>query len=395
MKDIVKTKSLFLPSELPGDEGSADIYSLEIEFARTRRNRNIAVWLAVSGFVFFLVAATVAITLFIEKKNMESGLVISEYQDLNLRDLLDNSRKFQNELDRSKKTLAELRIKKQAEVNAAATAGSRRAISRKYDRLIRAEESNIADIQKKIDQYDLTMRDNIRKAEAMVNNYRRLHAIELQREKDRLIMMYNPWFTSARMKRIMAESVDRPSEKKLLNPFAPVVKDERIMTKAEFERLHRRVENQLALVGRMNEIPYRNSPRSALRQMDSLYRSTVHDYEQLWSGLAGRLAERSDILNGYAYAFDYLTKTRPESGYIIDARDSGSILVYINRIYSIADGTEGYVFRSDDAFIGTITFFRKGGAVRARVTELAKGKAIAPFDRILLKKGPVVKNGSE
>jgi hypothetical protein len=51
----------------------------------------------------------------------------------------------------------------------------------------------------------------------------------------------------------------------------------------------------------------------------------------------------------------------------------------MNRIYNVADGTAGYVFRSDDMYIGTIRFFRSDRSMRARVEELSQGKGIAPL----------------
>jgi hypothetical protein len=338
MKDLSKTKSLFLPRELPDDEGHVDIYYLEKEFARSRRNRNVGLWLTVLGFISILVAGTLTVSLYIEKSKMKGDFIITEYQDLNLRDLLDSSRKNQKQLDLARKTLEELRAKRQKELEQATTEASRRAIAQKYDKLMADEERKIADLQKSINQFDLTMRENIRKAEEMVNNYRRLQEMELQKTRDELILKYNPIFQSPQLNAILDERVGKRNAA-ALKPFSALVAGENIMTRDEFETLRRRVGNQRLLMDRMNEIPYTNSVKPALATMSSIFNSAVFDYERLWSGPAARLEERNRTLDSYAYALDSLIKTRPESGYIIDAGTKNNILVYMNRIYNVSEGT--------------------------------------------------------
>jgi len=392
MKDIIRTKSQFLPSEIPDDESADEVYLLEQEFAHTRRNRNLAAWLAVTGFVFFIVAGTMLLTMYIEKKNMKADFTISEYQDLNLKELLDTSKKYQRQLDRAQKALSELRLKKQAELQRAATPGSRRAISQKYARLIQLQEKQISDIKKSMAKYDLSMRENIRKAEEIVNNYKRLHRLEIQKERQRLIMKYNPIFRSARIRRILRERVQKPLKNgPLLKPWSDVIETEQVMTGTEFSEMHRRVNNQLIVMERLKKIPYRKPVRTAVRSIHALTGSYVSDYERLWSGLAEKVNQKNSTLDSYSYAFDHLIRKRPESGYIIDSRDSSRIRIYISRIHGIRDGDTGYVFRSDDVFIGRISFYSTEDGVRARIIELSKGRKIEPFDRILLK----TKNGEQ
>ena len=100
--------------------------------------------------------------------------------------------------------------------------------------------------------------------------------------------------------------------------------------------------------------------------------------------LAKSVERKNSLIRNYQNAFDHLSRTKPESGYIIDPSNPNSIRVYINKIHTIKEGDTALVFREDDEYIGNIQFFQTEDGIKAKVIDIKKD--IEPFDKILLKK---------
>jgi len=85
------------------------------------------------------------------------------------------------------------------------------------------------------------------------------------------------------------------------------------------------------------------------------------------------------------YAVSAFQKSSRENGFIIDPRNSKQVLVYVDPVMKVKAGDTGYVFRTDDNYIGMVRFLELGAVSKAEVIELADPeKQILPFDKILL-----------
>ncbi|MDR2794036.1 MAG: hypothetical protein LBB61_10320 [Treponema sp.] len=101
------------------------------------------------------------------------------------------------------------------------------------------------------------------------------------------------------------------------------------------------------------------------------------------------LSEQMDALNDLlarnrAY-FGVLTEKNGVAGYIIDPRNTRSILVYIDPLYGFSfRDRQAHVFRTGNEYIGRIRISGDNNVFTASVVELSRGKTIEVGDRILL-----------
>ncbi len=132
-------------------------------------------------------------------------------------------------------------------------------------------------------------------------------------------------------------------------------------------------------------MPYKNSVPPALRAIDGLSGSIIRDYENLWGNLAQALQTRDQLLKKYDYLFDFVLSAKKENGLVLDPRDSGAILVRMNRSLKIEDGQSASVYNGA-RYVGKVRLYRDPqGNFRARVVSLADRKAvIQPTNRVML-----------
>lgn len=388
VKDIVdKSKEIFLPSEFPDVEGKVAIYSLRDEFAKTKKSKTTGFKLVVVAFLAVLILITILITNYVQQQYRKKEITVTEFEDLKLKELFDTAKRNQRALEQAKKDLEELRIGLDNELRSAKTNRERSSIRARYNRMIRQKNREIAQKQREIDSYDLRMRESIRKAEEIVNNHTKLHRLKMKELRKDLTLKYNPYFSSSRLRGILRSRLDRSvNDDPDYADYHPVITDEKILSESQFKSLRRKTTNQLLLTERLRKVPYIHSVKPALQHIENLSLSAIQQYETLWSSLAQTLNNRNRLLNNYQYAFNHLTRTSPESGYIIDPRNPNDIGVYINKIHSIKEGDTALVFRSDDEYIGKISFFFGEEGIRAKVVTLKGIKEIEPFDKILLEK---------
>lgn len=399
IKDTRLSKLKFLPQEFPHDESKALIYSLEDEFARTKKNRNILLYFIVIGFVSFLVFGTYLLTSQIAKEQKKTDIKITEFEDLKLKELLDTAKKTEKKLEKASGELKTIYDKMNKALENTKIKRYKKGIRKKFAKLIQAKKEEITSIEKERENYDLKLRDSVRKAEEMVNNYQTLVRLKMKAQKKyyrrqiwKTFLRYNPNYTSTPLKNIIRK---RPiAEGAYTNSryaeggyagYKKVLNQEKIITEDGYGKLQKTINNQNQLLSRMKKIPYRNSVRPTIRHLESNSQFMVKEYELMLSNFIHVVNKKNKLINNYKIAFNYLSQTKPESGYIIDPSNSESISVHINKLRKIKAGDIGLVFRKDDEFIAKIEFYFEGGTVRAKVLDLKKDKKIKPFDNILIK----------
>ena len=85
------------------------LYSLEDEFAKTKKRKNFFVYAGAILFAGALVAVTLIITSEIEQRNSAIKVDVSDFRDLNLTDLLQNTKKDETRLRSLMQEIADLR----------------------------------------------------------------------------------------------------------------------------------------------------------------------------------------------------------------------------------------------------------------------------------------------
>ena len=149
--------------------------------------------------------------------------------------------------------------------------------------------------------------------------------------------------------------------------------------------------NVNSVLDRLGEIPYYNSPLSAINFIESKYNSTIVDFVKFISNSEQNILEKNIIIKNKSKElsqFEYLIldylKTNKINGIIIDPRGS-DIKLFTDPIYQIRMGAKGYIYRNDSDYIGTIRFRQVNNVLIGNIEELAnKENGLKPFDKILI-----------
>jgi hypothetical protein len=99
-----------------------------------------------------------------------------------------------------------------------------------------------------------------------------------------------------------------------------------------------------------------------------------------------RAMEQSNLLIAeYQTYFKALAGKNGDAGSIINAKDIGDMLVYIDPLYGgRLENRRAFIFRAGSEYIGTIIVSGADGVFRAKVLELSRGKTPEANDRIVL-----------
>ncbi len=432
---LEKSKAQFLPEAIEDFETEREVYSLEQEYSKTKKNRPWGLYLFIVGFIALVAGSTYFFSTFIENENREVNVHFSEFEDLRLKEVLDSAKgsdsaieaargalkalevgmleqilvvqnRYQRkELDivclllNEKETdekLSALRLEKDREI---------KRVRRDYALRIRSKRRDLEKIVSKKKKDERILKKEGDKATAL-SNYEKLYELRMKKVKrvneagiislkryhdnysDYLIREYNPSFKSQVLREILAKRKNYipAGDLRYLRAYNDVIASEGIYTRERFDDLRKKINEQGLLIKRLKNVPFRNSIPPSLEAIEGLSDSIMKDYESLWSGLAGVLQKKNRELDSFNYAFRYILKVKPESGYVIDSHNIKNIIVYMKRVHDIKDGGTALVFRNDDEYIGKLSFFKTVDGLRARAVETARGKAVQPFDKILLEK---------
>ncbi len=431
--DLVRrSKEAFLPDELRPDD-QQQVYSLNEEFAKTRKNRSFMFVLKVLVFLVFIIAAAYFGAKLIEKLKQDEDVHITEFEDLRLRDLFDNASGYQSELNSARDGLDTLRLRMQEDILSVKNDSAReresllarhlpaaeteaqmkkigereevrvKAVQDGYQRKITAKEGDISRLNEKIAAANKDMKVSVHKADSIMGNYQKLHNIRMERQKAAyereirdlkdyyqryiaaLILKYNPVFKSQRIEEILRTAPSATADVPRLHNYSDILRKEHAFSRADFEKLRKNFEDYAVLMDRMRQIPYENSVPPTLIKIDALSRSVSDDYEKLWTALVSVIAKKERMLQNYRYAFEYHGTLFPENGFIIDPRDGEMVRIQLSRVHTVKSGDTGLVFRDDDEYIGKIEFVVSATDTTAKIVDLAENKKLRPFDKILIK----------
>lgn len=191
--------------------GGGELYDVDKEFRKTRKNRSLLVPLSLAGMVILMSGLAWGITGMINRRAKSVEVDIRSFQDLNLRDLLDSAKRYDADLDRATRELAALegdrqsrlesieekrrsdlalleavnlsedeRVRRRRSIEGEAAAASRN-IRAGLDPVIQEKRVEIAAIQEKIASYDARSIEEAKKQQEVLDNQQRLYELEKQR----------------------------------------------------------------------------------------------------------------------------------------------------------------------------------------------------------------------
>ena len=204
---------LFLNDELNRLQtvNSSNSYDLEREYAKTKKNRSpfVMLLLGISIIVVFLLSW--GLTAYINTKNQEITVNLSEFEGLNVKNLLDSVNKVQTNYDNAMKnktniisdrdlalrkavetrdnelflieslTLSKKEEQKRKDAVMEEYEATVQQIKDEYDPQIVLADNELAEYKKQLDEYDTAKLEAARQQEQALDSERRVHRLEIEK----------------------------------------------------------------------------------------------------------------------------------------------------------------------------------------------------------------------
>jgi len=206
--DLVQTtRDRFLDHHIDRDDKDRDAFDLEMEFAKTAKNKSLLVPLAVVVFLLLLALGAWLASQFTEQASQKSTVSIGSFDDLKLKEIFDAARKNKKDLEAVQDQINQLNVASNAKIVVLqqrgaskadiasvndATGTEAKAILADTNKQIAAEKAALAtslkplkvqaeEIQKKIDTYDDRIGQMNKKNQQQLDSQQRL--FDLQKAK--------------------------------------------------------------------------------------------------------------------------------------------------------------------------------------------------------------------
>ena len=341
------------------------------------------------GFILFISLITYLIYNYSTDKDRNIEVNITEFDDLRLKEILNSTRITDNNIQLAKNDIIKLQVEMRnaiLEVNnrylqsqnalldkgySDAEVKSRLAllkkeeeaevnsIKKKYDGLISEKRAYVSSVEqekikalrelekqsKKFGKFSDENKVYEQKMKMLTESSQSglaLMANFYERYVRYIIQKYNPLFSSGEVKSALDRNMKR-DETLNLKSYDDLYQKENIISKKRFDETRQKIYDQNVLIQRLIGVGYENSVPVALRTIDNLSHSIVNDYETLVFSLLSTVKEKNSELEDYRIALDAVLKEKPESGYIISAKDTSKISVHINRLIPVHDGDRALV----------------------------------------------------
>ena len=350
IRSLIRHESeTFLKTALDESKDVVKSYNLDVEFAKTRANKSFIVVGATLVTILVLAVAAFAITRAIERNIAAAPVDVTAFEDLNLKDILDTSKRNESERERAKLELSQLEYDYKAALEAAdrdnqssiesiraravttsdenakvaaanaAAAAKKKKLRADFDAASAKERATIAAIQKRIDQYDSRMVEQANQQQAVLQNERmvfdiekkkqadvyesriadleaarRRDAVEFKRQKEELAASltarYNPTFADARSQALIRDFKNGDAS----NPgtFHPYLKNAGILDEAAMSRLDRSFADFAYLSAKLRAVPYINSVPPSLSRIESEARSSILAYRAALAAAGSGLQDK-------------------------------------------------------------------------------------------------------
>ena len=447
VKDLVsKSKNAFLDWKNL-EVGARELYDLEVEFAASKKNRNYVVMITLLVFLIAVVGTAYAVTRYIQESGKVVPVQIKDFEDVNLKDILDVAKKYEQNLRKTKADQENLRLNMNEEIDnlnskaerdvsivmasgesdnmkklrVAAIYKKRNSdsaiIKSEYGEKIAVKEEEIKEIEKSMASYDAAVLDKARKQDEILNNQRRMAELQqqelinsyeerirsitanyeaenasLKRDSARLASVLknklDPVFKSENIKKILSDKKAKTVPALADQTSVSILEKDNAASAGEIDSIRQESEKINILLDQLAKVPYQNSVADAVKRLNEKELFIRNGYESVWNKSAQKLDEKNRHIENFSNAFDYYIQASGVSGYVVDPVSSDEIIVFMNKILEIKTGDKAYVFRNDNEPIGEIEFYYTDDKLFARETgspqQGAEKKQIRPFDRILV-----------
>ncbi len=437
-KDLVAGHSRFLPEEIQDLDEKHEVYSLDREYAKTKKNKNFKLYLFVIGFIAVVVGGAYLYTLYLEKKNKDIKVSIKEFEDLRLKEVIDSARKRGSNIDMMRINVQMLEIEMMMKVLDArrdifkkendflAQNPSLEEADRRIAELRNEEQRRVREIEGHYRGMILQQKNEIAAIEAerqkeenavkgksdAVTNADRLHEMNVKKLKEKqqsgiekmrkyyddsskfVVQTYNPNFEKGTVGEIVSANAAGVS----IIKGEPSRNYDRYYGQAgfgedDYNKLGNKVKNAGAVLKRLTYVPYQNSVPKALAAVDNLAGGIIQDYEKLATQMAGLLKEKDNALERknqviaqWKYPYEYLIQAKKDKaqGYVIDPRNPQKIIIFLPKESAIGEGGMAIVQTPDNKTVGRVAIFKdEDGMVCAKVVSLEKKATLLPNQKLM------------
>lgn len=430
---LEQSKSAFLPQEFQDPDAVTTIYSLEEEYAKTRKNKSVILYILVFLFLTAVIAGSIVYTGWLQNEGKNITIDISDFEDVRLLELVNDSKSLENDIDQLQYEIreAEIQHKEQMdrlddeyrsqrdaalsrEISDEEKQSELAAVRSRYNRQVAAEknqyETKMASLQERLRELEAKLaklKEQIgakgKIARTALGNKDELHNLQLkklqnyyedkiekmnsdhQREINSLIYKFNPSFSEAYLRELIRQRVRSYTlPDTLLENTEDVLTLEDAATMEDVSMVRKNTADQIQLLDRLQKIPYQNSVPRTLLHAESLSKSSIQKYDEIVVTLAEKIRKKNLRISQYDYALSAKLRIDGESGFVLDTRNRNRIPVYIDPTYRPQNGTTVFVFRNSEE-IATATIRKEGDFYYIQPTSSETAANIEPLDYIMLR----------
>lgn len=353
--------SLFLKKEMVAAAQKAVVYDLEEEFRKARKNRGFTLIIPLLLFAALLLGGTFGLTSYIEHRNKNIEISITDFEDINMQELLSSLRNAGRLLDDMKHSMdvmkgeidlkmqgVRLKAREELELlrkNHNLSVAQRAAMSRK---ILEDRERKIAAMNA---EYEIKLKNkekSIEEAKLKMGDYK----VQLQRKMD--IYVGN---LEVKLKEYRGESKESKAKAELL----------------------------VQQMGENHALKSREEKKDQEKKLQELS-IKLKDAEGVLHATNRRAEDLEFLLSHYRKALTHYAFMRGEQGHIVGIRKDGNFLVVLNPMVELGKTARGLVVDKKGAVIARIEIFSRDNMTTARVLKKMSSVKISPFDMIIVQK---------
>jgi len=378
-----------LKTALDKSKDVARKYDFETEFAKTKRNRSFVVVGVTAAAVLAVGIAAFLVTTGIERKTESTPVDVAAFDDLNLKEILDSSKRNEMDIERIQLEQNQLAYdlkaatdaadrKYQAAVEsvkarslgaaeekagiaaaAAVAASEKKGAKAVYASGFAGKSKELAAVRKKSEQYDSRLVEQAQQQKAILANERIAFDLEKKKQADfyesriaelesararevaelkrqkaelaaSLTSRYNPTFADERSQALLAASAPAGASAPAA-PFHPYLASSGLIDGNAESRLDTSLSDLLYLSAKLRSVPYLNSVPPALARLEADARSSILAYRAALSRAGAGLEDRDQRLAALSARAEAAERSLDQyrsavAAYARDSREAGYIL---------------------------------------------------------------------
>ncbi len=353
--------SLFLKKEMVATAEKAVVYDLAKEFSATRKNRGLMTYISLALFTLFLLGGTFGVTSFIDRSNRNIAIDITDFEDINMQELLNSLRNAGKLMADMKQNMEQmkgqmgvemqkvrmeareelLRLKNQHNITQAQRAAMMRKVQ--ADR-----EKRIAEINA---EYEARLKDkekSIQEVKVQMSGYE----TRLQKKMD-----------------IYTEKLEKKLKQYQRESHASSVNAGMMVQQMGVDHARKRLEEK-------------KQYEKELRELAEKVKKT----ETALKTMSGRADAMESLLGLYRRSLMHYAFMRGEQGHVISVQKDGGLLVVLNPLVELNKPCRGLVINRKGTVIAKVSIAPKGGMAHASVTRKMANVPVSPFDMIIVEK---------